>query len=234
MKTLHSLAVGLRPAFSILAGRIAVPLLLLGAGLMLVQPCAGQSGTWEETGSLANARYGHTATLLPNGKVLVAGGYNLDSGYLVSAELYDPVSGTWSATGSLMIERVGHTATLLPNGKVLVAGGAFDRHLASELYDPASGTWSATGSLMIERDSHTATLLPNGRVLVAGGYGFSDVVAPAELYDPASGTWAATGKLANARFGHTATLLPNGKVLVAGGAGHDYLAWPELDDTGSA
>ena len=104
MKTLHSLAVGLRPAFSILARRIAFPLLLLTAGLVLVQPCAGQSGTWTATGSLATARDDHTATLLPNGKVLVAGGVD-DSGALASAELYDPASGTWTATGSLATAR---------------------------------------------------------------------------------------------------------------------------------
>ena len=80
------------------------------------------SGTWTATGSLATARADHTATLLPNGKVLVAGGY-CSGGYLASAELYDPASGTWTATGSLATARIRHTATLLPNGKVLVAGG---------------------------------------------------------------------------------------------------------------
>ena len=176
------------------------------------------SGTWTATGSLATARDGHTATLLPNGKVLVAGGAG-SSGSLASAELYDPASGTWTATGSLATARDGHTATLLPNGKVLVAGGADSSgSLASaELYDPASGTWTATGSLATARYHHTATLLPNGKVLVAGGYGNSGSLASAELYDPASGTWTATGSLATARDRHTATLLPNGKVLVAGG-----------------
>ena len=111
----------------------------------------------------------HTATLLPNGKVLVAGGYN--SGYLTSAELYDPASGSWSATGSLNTARQAHTATLLPNGKVLVAGGdnGSGYLTSAELYDPASGSWSATGSLNTARYFHTATLLPNGKVLVAGG-----------------------------------------------------------------
>jgi hypothetical protein len=135
IKTLHSLVAGLRPAKSILAQRIAYPLLLVGAGLILVQPCAGASFKFEETGSLLTARAGHTATLLPNGKVLVAAG--LDSNFvpLTSAELYDPATGTWTATGSLAAARYDHTATLLPNGKVLVAGGSFA--LASaELYDP--------------------------------------------------------------------------------------------------
>ena len=87
------------------------------------------SGTWTATGSLATGRYFHTATLLPNGKVLVAGG---GQRFSASAELYDPASGTWTATGSLATARYGHTATLLPNGKVLVAGGYNDKQLSRE------------------------------------------------------------------------------------------------------
>src|SRR6266496_1031999 len=110
--------------------------------------------TFDNTGSLGTARRSHTATLLPNGKVLVAVG--LSSGVVASAELYDPASGTWTATGSLGTARFSHTATLLPNGKVLVAGGV--AAASAELYDPASGSWSATGSLATARASHTATL----------------------------------------------------------------------------
>ena len=84
------------------------------------------SGTWTATGSLGTARYDHTATLLPSGKVLVAGGQN-NGRHLSSAELYDPASGTWTATGSLGTARHAHTATLLPSGKVLVAGGIDQR-----------------------------------------------------------------------------------------------------------
>src|SRR5207244_841009 len=105
----------------------------------------------------------------PNGKVLVAGGWNTISGYLTSAELYDPASGTWTVTGSLNTARDGHTATLLPNGKVLVAGGVIPYLSSAELYDPATGSWSTTGSLITARAGHTATLLPTGKVLVAGG-----------------------------------------------------------------
>ena len=182
------------------------------------------SGTWTATGSLGAARGEHTATLLPNGKVLVAGGVSNSYSFLVNAELYDPASGTWTATGSLGAARSDHTATLLPNGKVLVAGGFNDsnRLASAELYDPASGTWTATGSLGAARNGHIATLLPNGKVLVAGGFnGDSDssILVSAELYDPASGTWSATGSLVFARGAHTATLLPNGRVLIAAGVG---------------
>jgi len=202
---------------------------------------------FENTGRLATQRYGHTATLLPNGKVLIAGGFNNDIhnnpfGCLSSAELYDPASGTWSTTGSLNTAREGHTAALLPNGMVLVAGGygcnAPNTLASAEIYDPATGIWSTTGSLATGRIGHTATLLPNGKVLVAGGASDSDgvnVLSGAELYDSVSGTWTATGSLLTGRAHHTATSLLSGKVLVAGGY-HDYrvaLASAELYDPAS-
>ncbi|MGZ4984662.1 MAG: kelch repeat-containing protein [Chthoniobacterales bacterium] len=203
---------------------------------------AGGSGVFFSTGSLATARYGHTATLLPNGKVLVAGTQNSSGGATsTSTELYDPASGTWTATGSLGAARSGHTATLLPNGKVLVAGGVNDASgilPSAELYDPASGTWMATGSLGQKRYGHTATLLPNGKVLVVGGSagGTGVYLASAELYDPANGTWTSTGSLGTARSTRSATLLPNGKVLVAGGVGNGNFALlsAELYDSASA
>ena len=117
---------------------------------------AGAANRWSATGALSTARDYHTATLLPNGKVLVVGGYN--GSYLSSAELYDPVTGTWTATGALSTARRSHAATLLPNGKVLVAGG-WNGSIplsSAELYDPATGVWTATGALNTARSSHTA------------------------------------------------------------------------------
>src|SRR5215471_16900032 len=115
--------------------------------LALVLTCAATPFQFQPTGSLAKVRTNHTATLLSNGKVLVAGGADHDED--ASAELYDPATGTWTLTGSLITGRYLHTATLLPNGKVLVVGGYnFNQasELASaELYDPVTGTWSATG-----------------------------------------------------------------------------------------
>jgi hypothetical protein len=112
------------PALLIVPQRIATTLLLIGVGLLLLQPCMAAPFEFEETGGLATARSFHTATLLPSGKVLVAGGGNDDNLSLASAELHDPASGTWTAAGSLATARSFHTATLLPNGKVLVAGGS--------------------------------------------------------------------------------------------------------------
>ncbi len=201
--------------------RMAFSLLLVAAGIVFVQPCEGQSGTWAPTGNLNIGRVSHTATLLANGKVLVVGGAGL-SGILANAELYDPQTGIWNVTGSLSTARRFHTATLLPNGMVLVVGGSdtANRGLGSaELYDPQAGIWSATGSLNITRFLHTATLLANGTVLVAGGAVTSGgmVTTTAELYDPALGTWSATDDLNVGRYEHTATLLSSGIVLVAGG-----------------
>src|SRR5262249_3559254 len=127
------------------------------------------SWSWRATRRLNIARVNHTATLLQNGMVLVAGGRG-DSP-VASAGLYEPASGTWTDTGSLNEAREEHTATLIQNGMVLVAGGNDSTGFTSasaELYDPASGTWTATDSLNTAHGYHTATLLQNGMVLVAG------------------------------------------------------------------
>src|SRR6266480_4336113 len=111
-------------------------------------------GTWTGTDSLNTARFLHTATLLANGKVLVAGGLDNSFNATASAELYDPASGSWTATGSLNTARYLHTAILLPDGMVLVAAGADSSQSASasaELYDQVSGTWTDTGSLNTAR-----------------------------------------------------------------------------------
>jgi hypothetical protein len=180
------------------------------------------TGPWQATGSMVVARWGHTATLLPNGQVLVTGGASV-RGILASAEVYDPATGAWRTTGTMTRARIWHTATLLPNGKVLVTGGngASGAPSSAEVYDPATGTWSATGPLTMARRDHTATLLPSGQVLVTGGYGSSSALASTEVYDPATKSWSATGPLAVARYYHTATLLPSGQVLVTGGFGLD-------------
>lgn len=178
-------------------------------------------GTWMEGGTMAVARDLHTATFLPNGKVLIAGGHDRSGIRYCSAELYDPVAGTWTTTGPMAVARSEHTATLLPSGMVLVTGGEGNGTTASaELYDPARGSWTGTSPMSTDRSRHTANLLPNGMVLVAGGYSDRAIAEPgAELYDPATGTWTDTGSMADGRQSYTATLLPSGKVLVAGGLG---------------
>ena len=198
---------------------------------------------WTATTGMKHARWGHTATLLPDGRVLVAGSFVNSGNPIASAELYDPASGRWTATGGMTTGRGGHTATLVLDGRVLVVGGGGGdasleggpRSATAELYDPASGRWTATASMTVARTGFSATLLADGRVLVAGGDGG---FAAAEVYDPASGRWTATGSMGEGRFGHTATRLTDGTVLVTGGCacsdpGAGALSSTELYDPSS-
>lgn len=190
------------------------------------------SGVWTTTTALALAHTAHTATSLPDGRVVVVGGAGSDGKPLASTEIYAPQTGTWSASGALATARASHTATLLSSGKILVVGGVGSdgKPVASaELYNPTTGTWSATGALTMARSAHTATLLADGKVLVAGGTAADgNPLASAEVYTPSSGSWSATGSLSTARSAHTATALgdqisggADPRVLVTGGVGSD-------------
>ena len=182
-----------------------VQLAVAVAALALSQPT--KAATWTYTGSLKTATLFHTATLLPNGKVLVAGGQAI-SGITNRAELFDTLVGTWTNTGAMTAKRYVHTATLLLNGKVLVAGGFAAGNGGSplssaELFDPAIGTWTPTGSMTNARGYHVAILLANGKVLVAGG-----AASPsAEIYDPVGGTWKPTGPMSITRYGFAGSRL---------------------------
>lgn len=165
-------------------------------------------------------RAGHTATLLRDGTVLLAG----DG---ASAERYDPAAGTWQLTGALQHVRRNHDAALLGNGKALVVGGELASVAATaEVYDPATGVWTATGSLTTARSSFTTTTLRDGRVLVAGGWSSDrglEALRSAEVYDPATDVWLPVAAMTEARRSAAAALLADGRVLVTGG-----------DDVGSA
>jgi len=148
------------------------------------------TGTWTATGSMASPRYNHTATLLANGKVLVAAGSSSGGAYLTSAELYDPATGTWTATGALAKARYGPVSTLLPSGKVLLAGGfnGTDRELAeTEIYDPVTGTWTVASPMTVAHYMPAAILLPNNKVLVAGGSTSGSPTWNADLFDEGRG-----------------------------------------------
>jgi hypothetical protein len=179
-----------------------------------------QTGAWSTAASMSTPRSGHTGTLLPGGRVLVAGG---DTGgqETTTAELYDPLTDTWLPTGGLSAARAHHTAIALPGGGVLVLGGYAQNGFVRDIerYDPAAGTWSSAGMISAPREDPTAVLLGTGSVLVCGGYdrmGNTDLVT-SELLDPVSGTWTAAAPMVSPRYNHPATLLADGRVLVAGG-----------------
>jgi hypothetical protein len=178
--------------------------------------------------NMPNKAVGHTATLLLNGKVLIAGGGNSN------AQLYDPASNKFSSTGGMSGQRSNHTATLLKDGRVLLAGGSGSTGRAvatAQLYDPSTATFSNTGSMTSTREWHTATLLPDGRVLITGGRDGSSYRATADIYDPSTGTFTATAGMAAPRAIHEAALLLNGTVMVCGGFnGADELATAEIYD----
>jgi hypothetical protein len=186
---------------------------------------------FSQTGSMHARRTLHTATLLDNGKVLIAGG---DDGTtsLTASELYDPASQKFIATGEMSIGRTDCTATRLANGKVLIAGGFqllpdFSGSVldTAEIYDPVTGSFSLTGTMTSTREMHTATLLLDGRVLITGGVNNDEgVLDTAEFYDPATGLFSAAGHMTTSRYGHLAAPLGDGDVLIAGG----------VDDAGSS
>ena len=195
--------------------RVLVALLAIGLSANIAPAALAQvSGAWTTTGSLNTPREGHTATLLANGQVLVVGGAEV-TGFLNSAELYNPATGKCTATGSMATPRIDHSATLLPNGDVLVAGGENAAGLlnSAELYNPATGKWIPTGNMTLPRALHGAALLPNGQVLVAAGNNsVGSTGNTAEIYDPSKGTWKATGSM-QSFHPFVLALLQNGRVL---------------------
>ncbi len=190
------------------------------------------------TGPIGAGRQIQTQTVLADGRVLIAGGYDVNDLPLASATIFDPKTNTFSPTGSMGAARGLFTATLLADGRVLVAGGGHASWVgiqgapflaSAELYDPKTGTFSPTGSMSTPREDHTATLLRDGRVLIVGGDdATSHGIATAELYDPKTGTFTSTGSMAAPRGLHTATLLADGRVLVAGGETAAWTASPIL------
>lgn len=191
--------------------RVSIP--ATDASLSITQPLV-----------MPTPRAAHSATLLSNGRVLLAGGCNADGceeGIAGDAVLFDPATDAFTPAGNLHQPRVGHRALALADGSVLLFGG-FTRDGVSavvERYDPASGRFSAHGRMLEPRDGFSATRLADGPILLAGGYGDGmRRLASAERYDPTSGRSRQVGLMAAARMSHTATRLVDGRVLMAGGS----------------
>jgi hypothetical protein len=191
------------------------------------------TGTWSNTGSMAVARWAHTATLMDDGRVLVAGGRIESPRTTTSAEVYDPATGTWSTAGALAKARSLHAAALLGGpscgancGKVLVTGGqssvpedtrnVTETFRTSEMYNPLTNAWEPTVSEMVEaRHTTEAAVLGDGRVLIAGGFG---PTATAETFNPATATWTATANnMSFAKARPTVTAMADGNALVNNG-----------------
>ena len=189
-------------------------------------PTSNALGRVVRAASMHARRADHTTTLLPDGRVLIAGGMVENGVFLKSAELFDPAKGTFVATADMQSRRVGHSATLLPNGKVLIAGGLAGRIFeggpgnvaTTEIYDPATGHFTPGSPMSTPRTGHSAVLLVNGKVLVAGGAGSDEQgLTSAEIYDPATNKWTATGSMLTPRAARSAVVLKDGRVLVTGG-----------------
>src|SRR6266480_1199372 len=208
---------------SLLSGFLPRTWCLLALALGIASPASAQApGTWAPMADLNQARAEHTATLLANGTVLIAGGRDAADQPLASAEIYDPATGGYTLLASPLPAPVwGHTAIRLNDGTVLIAGGQRGARYrrAAQLFDPATDTFTALGPMSTPRGRHTATLLRDGRVVVIGGTDGVKPLASLEIYDPTTRTFSlAPSALTVARQDHTATLLPDGRVLVSGGS----------------
>ncbi len=165
-------------------------------------------------------RAAHTATAVPDGRVLIAGGF-VEKGAATGAEVYEPDARRFAPLPPMVTTRHSHTATLLADGKVLIAGGYGERTTTletAEVFDPATNAFTLTGSLLAARADHIAVLLENGKVLIAGGLGPGwEFLSSAELYDPAAGRFSPTRSMTVPRESHVAVRLSDGQVLIAGG-----------------
>ena len=178
-------------------------------------------GRFVLTGRLSEWRDDHTATRLPDGRVLVTGGWG-EGGVLTSSETFDPRTGRFSRGPEMASPRAGATATLLSDGRVLLAGGFTDNRpttASAEVY--ARNRFLTVGPMVAPRGAHVAALLPDGRVLLAGGLSRGRVVASTEFFDPRTGRFESGPPMSVPRYKAAAVELADGRVLVIGGAADD-------------
>ena len=198
-------------------------------------PLKSHVGSLVAGGQMLEPRSGHTATLLPDGRVLISGGMRRNQDFYKSAELYDPSTHSFQQTREMNQRRVGHVAVLLRSGKVLIAGGWIGGGCTntSELYDPSAGRFQPVDAKMTTpRGDARALLLANGDVLITGGADHDSPggVASAEVFRAKTMKFESVGSMHFARVSHTATLLADGRVLIVGGRGDKVNATAEIFD----
>jgi len=199
-----------------------------------VPPAASRVGSVTPGAPMLEPRSSHSATLLPDGRVLIVGGMRRNQDFYRSAELYDPATGKFQPAGEMSIARVGQAAVLLQSGKVLIAGGWVGHGPtdSAELYDPSTGKFAVIAKMTTGRGQPSGTLLANGDVLIAGGadHDAPGGIASAEIFHAATMTFEPVGSMHSPRISHTATLLVDGRVLIAGGRGEGVTATADIYD----
>jgi len=175
--------------------------------------------SFSPVGNLTTARDAPGVASLPDGRVLVAGGYNNTDGNLNTAEIFDPKTSSFSPVGATMSTlRYAPAAASLPDGRVLIAGGYNGADVASaDVFNPSTGTFTPVGSMSVVRELGGAVSLPDGRVLVLGGFAETDPTATTEIFDPKTNTFSAGPSLSAPKFSFAAAEIAGGKVLIAGG-----------------
>ena len=188
-----------------------------GATAEIFDPATGR---FSPTGRLHLSRDDHQAVLLPDGRVLIAGGWT-SGGVTSTTELYDPHKGTFAPGPDMTSPRAGFTAVAMSDGRVLLAGGDIANHketATADIFDPHTNAITATGNMIAPRLAHAATLLTDGRVLVAGGMSNGSVIAEAELFDPKTDQFNSAGSMLVARYKSGSVTLADGQALIVGGA----------------
>ncbi len=214
--------------------RIAFAALAFAVILHPSSPIKPAAGSLTAGPPMLEPRSGHSATLLPDGKVLIVGGMRRNQDFYKSSELYDPSTGKFERSGDMTLARVGQAAVLLPSGKVLIAGGWIGHGCtdAAELYDPATQRFTPITKMTARRGNPSATLLADGDVLIAGGADHDSPggISSAEIFHSSTLSFQAIEPMHYARISHTATLLNDGRVLLVGGRGDALAAVAEMYD----
>ena len=185
------------------------------------------ANTLSPTGSMKSPRASHTASLLRDGSVLIAGGFagsSFERRPYVSTEIFDPASSAFHPGPEMTVPHLGHAAVTLKDSRILLIGGwsASGVTNIAEIYDATKRLFSSVGSMAVARGECTATLLQDGKVLVTGGVDHSDrALSSAEIFDPRTNSFSFAASMMVPRSQHTATLLPDGSVLITGGGSCD-------------